>query len=279
MNKDILFENEKVLKTFSPKLMSFFIYYLPHIYLVLLGITFLLDEKQFINLFNFIDSYPPVIKNNITLVVFIVLLIIPSLIYGLYKISFRMVLLFSLIGVSGIYLHYNGHPVIYRFILLIVVGVIGILFTDYSRKRYEYYITNFRLILEHKAFRYKKRELLYDRIQDISVQQGIMGKFFRYGNVIPTSSSGVGTGTDSSHLSVGVGIKASPMPSLGVMTSGEKGVIGFRARPNNCLYGIHEPQKNVVLISKMMFKRNEVTKLDELTDIMKEIRDRRNGLT
>ena len=156
MNKDILFENEKVLKTFSPKLMSFFIYYLPHIYLVLLGITFLLDEKQFINLFSFIDSYPPVIKNNITLVVFIVLLIIPSLIYGLYKISFRMVLLFSLIGVSGIYLHYNGHPVIYRFILLIVVGVIGILFTDYSRKRYEYYITNFRLILEHKAFRYNQ---------------------------------------------------------------------------------------------------------------------------
>ena len=120
---------------------------------------------------------------------------------------------------------------------------------------------------------------MYDRIQDISVQQGIIGKFFRYGNVIPTSSSGVGTGTDSSNLSVGVGINASPIPSLGVKAGGEKGVIGFRARPNNCLYGIHEPQKNVVLISKMMFKRNEVTKLDELTDIMKEIRDSRNGLT
>jgi hypothetical protein len=78
---------------------------------------------------------------------------------------------------------------------------------------------------------------------------------------------------------VGVGINASPMPLLGLKAGGEKGVIGFRARPNNCLYGIHEPQKNVILISKMMFKRNEVTKLDELTDIMKEIRDSRNGLT
>jgi hypothetical protein len=274
MDKGILFENEKIIKSFSPKLISFFSYYIPYIYLSLIGLILFLDEKNYIDLFSSFDNYPLFIKNNIELFLFLILLIIPSIIYGLYKISFKMVFLFSLIGISIIILQYYKYPKIYSSYISLLIGFLGIFYTDYSRKQYKYHITNFRIILEHKAFRYVKRELLYDRIQDLSVQQGILGKIFKYGNIIPTSSSGIGTGTDTANISAGVGIKPSMLPSFGIRAGGEKGVIGFRARPNNCLYGIHEPENNVTLISKFMFQRNEVTKLDELTEIMKEIRDK-----
>lgn len=274
MDKEILFENEKIIKSFSPKLISFFSYYIPYIYLSLIGILLFLDERNYIDLFSSFNNYPVFIKNNVELFLFLLFLIVPSVIYGLYKISFKMVFLFLLIGVSGILLQYYRYPSIYRSYLSLLIGIIGIFYIDYSRKQYQYHITNFRIILEHKAFRYVKRELLYDRIQDLSVQQEILGKVFKFGNIIPTSSSGIGTGTDSANIAAGVGIKPSLLPSFGIGVGGEKGVVGFRARPNNCLYGIHEPEKNVTLISKLMFQRNEVTKLDELTEIMKEIRDK-----
>jgi energy-coupling factor transporter transmembrane protein EcfT len=274
MEEDLLFSNEEIINTYSPKFMSFIVDYLPYIYLTLSGLLFYIDDEYSIQFFNLFYSFPSPIKENIKFIAFIILLIIPSIIYGLFKISYKIVFLYIIIIISGIYFQIKNYPTIYMISILILFGLSGIFYTDYNRKQFKYHITNFRLVLEQKGIRYRKRELLYDKIQDLSVQQSVLGKIFNYGNIIPTSSSGIGTGYDSSSMNAGAGLTGLSALSFGILVGGEKGVVGFRARPNNCLYGIPNPRRNITLVSKMMFERNEVTKLEEIKDIMKDIRDR-----
>jgi hypothetical protein len=274
MEEELLFSNEKIINTYSPKFMSFIVDYLPYLYLLISGVIFYLNEEYSIQTFSLFYSFPSPIKENIIFIAFAIMLIIPSIIYGIYRINYKIVLLYTSLIISGIFIKIKNYPTKYITVVLILSGLIGILYVDYNRRMYRYYITNYRLILEQKAIRYNKRELLYDKIQDLSIQQSILGKIFNYGNIIPTSSSGIGTGYDSSNMNIGAGIKSLPVLSFGILVGGEKGVISFRARPNNCLYGIPHPKRNVTLISKLMFDRNEVTKLDEIKDIIKEIRDK-----
>jgi hypothetical protein len=112
---------------------------------------------------------------------------------------------------------------------------------------------------------------MLEHIQDVSLHQGLLGRIFNFGNIIPTSASGVGTGQDIAGLRFGVGAKVPKAPIIfGLTSSGEKGVTGFRSRPHNCLFGVESPKTLNEVIMKMKFKRSESSKLEDIKTILKE---------
>lgn len=270
IDKSILLTNEKIIEKASPKALSFFQAYLPYIYLLVLGIFFMAFKEKIEDLADFLWIFGPFVKPYLTLITFLALLIVPAIIFGLLHISMKIVLIFTGISVVGILLHFQGTTV-YGTYMLIAIGILGTALVDMHRRSHKYYITNYRVILERNFPGYDRREIMLEKIQDVAIQQGILGRIFNFGNIIPTSGAGIGTGEDVAGLHVSFGTKIPRTPLLiGLTSSGMKGVRGFRSRPHNCLFGVSNPRKLSAVIMEMKFQRSEATKLDEIKKLLEK---------
>ena len=266
-----LLPDEKIVQKSSPKVLSFLHAYLPYIYLSALGIAFLAYQQSIESIAEYFWILGPLVKPYLTLVILLALLVIPAIIFGLLQISMKLVLVFAGISAMGIVMQFQGIPSIYRTYMLIGAGILSILLVEAHRRSHKYYVTNYRLILERTFPRYDRREIMLEKIQDIAVQQGLLGRIFNFGNVIPTSGAGVGTGEDTAGLHLSLGTKTPKAPLfIGLTSSGTKGVTGFRSRPHNCLFGVPNPKKLSSAIIEVKFERSEATKLEEIKRILEK---------
>ena len=60
-----------------------------------------------------------------------------------------------------------------------------------------------------------ERQVRYNHIEDIKMEQGIFGTIFGFGTVLPLTGSGLGTGTDESMVAGGTGTEVKGM-SFGI---------------------------------------------------------------
>ena len=269
MSRVKLLPNEKVRGEFRPRLMSFLGGFLPYVYLIGLGVISMAYQKEIATLSEYFWIFGPLVKPYLTLILFLILLILPAIVLGLIHISMRTVLIFVSIAIVTAYVYVSASPEIYRDVLLLSLGISGIFLTEIHRRSHRYYVTNYRLMLERTFPTRDRREILLENIQDLAFQQGLLGRLFNYGNIIPTSAAGVGTGEDQAaiHLAASAKVPKSPL-SLGAIVSGGKGVIGFRARPHNCLFGVADPEELSNLIIRLKFERSEATKLEEIKQLL-----------
>jgi len=266
-----LLADEKIVQKSGPKMLSFFHAYLPYFYLFALGIAFLVYQQSIESIADLFWILGPFVKPYLTLVIFLALLMIPAIIFGLLQISMKLVLIFAGISVMGILMQFLGVPSIYRTYMLLGAGILGIFLVEAHRRSHKYYVTNYRVILERAFPRYDRREIMLEKIQDIAIQQGLLGRIFNFGNVIPTSGAGVGTGEDTAGLHLSLGAKTPKAPLfIGLTSSGTKGVTGFRSRPHNCLFGVPNPKKLGSAIIEVKFDRSEATKLEEIKRILEK---------
>lgn len=77
-------------------------------------------------------------------------------------------------------------------LLAVIVGVLGIVAVEIYRSSHTYILTNKRLIARFGILAKRERDLLYSRITDIVVHQGLLGRIFNFGTVIPISPGGIG---------------------------------------------------------------------------------------
>ena len=131
------------------------------------------------------------------------------------------------------------------FLALGAVGFVALLF--YSRA-FTYYLTNKRILLYRKFITISSRNIQYDDLSDVVVQQGILGRLFGFGNVIPITKSGLGLGMWG--WQAGGGWRAGGSIVVGGPVSGE--VIPF-ASPSTCLFGVRNPFE----IKDLIFKHQE----------------------
>jgi hypothetical protein len=260
-----LFPNEEISIELGPRFLSFLGGFIPYIYLFALGAIALVYGAGINSLSDHLWILGSLLKPYLSLIVILLLLIVPAIIIGLLHISMRIILIFASISVMAIYIQFQGLPEIYRSVMFMGLGALGVILMETHRRSYRYGITNNRVILERTFPTHDRREIMLENIQDIALQQGLLGRIFNFGNVIPTSAAGVGTGEDLAgvHMAAGTKLPKSPL-GFGAVISGGKGVTGFRTRPNNCLFGVPNPSDISNLVARLKFQRSEPTKLDEI---------------
>jgi len=196
--------------------------------------------------------------NSANILVLWTLLVGVAIIIGFVYVRATSLLVFSAIAFTGTVLtEYVKMPLDVHYWLLIVCGLVGFVLTEFHRRGHSYYVTNKRIVMEKSFLSYDSRQFAYDRIEDLAVVQGVLGRVLNYGTVIPVTGSGFGLGEDSASLGIGgaVGIGGKRILPVGggisLSASGGRAVLMPRGRTYHTLYGIPRPkevQQAIVMI-------------------------------
>ena len=136
-------------------------------------------------------------------------------------------------------------------LIFLIFGILGIVMTTFYMKAFTYYLTNKRIFIYKRFITISSRQVQYDDLSDVVVHQGIFGRIFGFGNVIPITKSGLGLGYRGWQTGVGYGVGRTTGPIvIGGPVGGETVPV---ATPGNCIYGIREPFR----IKDLIFKHQE----------------------
>ena len=153
----------------------------------------------------------------------------------------------------------------------ILVFLVGLPLVELYRRSHRYIITDLRILLRGGVLRVRERSLRYEKITDIDASQGILGKIFGFGDIIPITPSGFGLGEDEAFAGGGVEVKKKV--GLFGFAGGSKGVNTPRTRSYYELHGVH-PYKEVRVLLENLVQRNSLAPYQrEQLEIQKEILD------
>jgi len=182
-----------------------------------------------------------------------------AIVIGLIYVRVTSLLVFGTVALTGTILtEYFKMPLEVHFWLLVFCGFMGFALTELYRRGHDYYVTTFRLIMERSFMSYDSRQLTYDKINDLALVQGPLGRILNYGTVIPVTASGFGLGEDSASAGIGSGIGIggkSPSPigvGVGLSASGGRAVEIPRGRTYHTLYGVPRPREVQEAIARMI---------------------------
>ncbi len=184
----------------------------------------------------FLSAYSPYILVSIAIV-------IPFLTYSVIKISWRHVLIAFLITIlpPPIYGYFHAQ-LWYVFPTLITFSLIALIIIEIHRRAHKYIITERRIIFTYKGlFKTVRRDLVYSRISDLILEKSFLGKLFNFGNVVPITSSGIGSGEDLSAAAAGIG--GGKGVKVGAAVIAGRGVKVPRSRSFYILYNVPHPER------------------------------------
>jgi hypothetical protein len=241
---------EKLVMKMKPHPLAFWHLYAISGLLILLGY---LIARIYVYLAGFKLGLPiPILQqqNVSNILVLWVLLLGTSIILGFVYLRATSILVFGAIALAGTVLtEYFKMPLDVHYWLLIVCGLAGFVFVEFYRRGHNYYVTNLRIVMEKSFLSYDSRQFAYNKIEDLAVVQGVLGRVLNYGTVIPVTASGFGLGEDSASLGIGggggIGGKHGVPVGGGVSfsASGGRAVLIPRGRTYHTLYGIPRPRE------------------------------------
>ncbi len=210
----------------------------------------------------------PVSCGNIAFASWSVLVIVPYLVRAYHNVSIGNFLLGIAIVIVGPVLSELGYGNwSYSYLTGIGLGLLGIIGMELHRRAHHYTITDRRVIIEYNIF-YKKRrrDLVYERVQEFIVEKPLMGRIFGFGHIYPITASGIGTGNDA--VTVGGGVAAKGIVG-GVATT--KTVEMPRSRSFFILYGIPDPESVYDKLVNLQSMSQSAPYLRELVSDMKKL--------
>jgi len=192
-----------------------------------------------------------------------------AIIVGLIYVRVTSLLAFGAIAlVATILTEYFRMPLEAHFWVLVLSGFMGFSLTESYRRGHNYFITNLRLIMERNFISYDSRQFTYDKINDLALVQGLIGRILDFGTVIPVTASGFGLGEDSASAGIGTGIGTggrAPLPlGVGLSASGGRAVQIPRGRTYHTLYGVRRPREVQEAIARMIQKRMSSSYLERI---------------
>lgn len=256
-------EDEKIVAHLEPHPLAFFDFYVFFFYLASLGAIFIVFNTQ-INavIQGFISGWGGDVA---LLAIWLACLIIPFVVIAVAKIAWRWLLLSIGIGVLGTALKFYFNIVYGVQIPAIIVGVVGFALVDAYRRRFDFYITDHRILIELNFISQKRREILYDKISDLVVEKGWLGRLFNYGSVIPITESGFGLGEDISTVTVAGTGSAIPKDSkVTTAVSGGRTVNVPKGRSFYVLFGVRNPNAVSDVISQQIHGYEETPYLKKI---------------
>lgn len=145
-------------------------------------------------------------------------------------------------------------------VVLIIVGSTGIGLTELFRRGHHYAITTGRLSIKVEFLTDHQRQLLFSKINDVVVQRGILGRIFGFGNVIPITASGLGTGSDFAFYGGAVAGKVPLLSRIAVAAflGGGRSVTLANGRSDVIFFGVERPDTIVETVFELMKTREAV---------------------
>jgi len=234
--------------------------------------VYLVSAELLVLIFQFLGTNVPVsfAIPYLQLSVWWAFLIIPSLIAGLLWVTKQPLIYSGLVAVVGTVVGLGTSSVSMLPVLLAASSVLGIVLVEFYRRGHRYFVTNHRLILSKRAFASSTiRETYYDRISDLVISQGILGRIFDFGTIIPVSQAGLGTGQDIAGAGVGLAGTKRPV-TVGAGVFGAKGTTMPRAATYYSLYGVPKVKEVHTLISDLIESYSEAPILNKIEKLMEQ---------
>ena len=152
--------------------------------------------------------------------------------------------------------------------LTAMVGLIGLFSVDFYRRSFTYYLTDNRIVLQSSFLMNRsERQVRYNHIEDIKMEQGIFGTIFGFGTVLPLTGSGLGTGSDESMVAGGTGTEVKGM-SLGIGGAARNSSRSVRHNPHDCLFGVSSPSKVRDMITENIQSDTGVEHLKQIKELL-----------
>ena len=148
------------------------------------------------------------------------------------------------------------------------VGLIGLLSVDAYRRSFTYYLTDNRIVIQGNFLMNRsERQVRYNHIEDIKMEQGIVGTILGYGTVLPLTGSGLGTGSDESMIIAGSGVEVKGL-GIGLLGGSRTSSKRIRHNPHDCLYGVPQPSKVRDLITEHIQSDTGVEHLKNIQELL-----------
>jgi hypothetical protein len=148
------------------------------------------------------------------------------------------------------------------------VGLIGLLSVDAYRRSFTYYLTDNRIVIQGNFLMNRsERQVRYNHIEDIKMEQGIVGTILGYGTVLPLTGSGLGTGSDESMIIAGSGAEVKGL-GIGLLGGSRTSSKRIRHNPHDCLYGVPQPSKVRDLITENIQSDTGVEHLKNIQELL-----------
>ncbi len=276
-----LLKGEKVILETKPHPLSFMGLYLYFIYFLVVNGLIIANWTSF---YNYFQTSPlgflgvTAVEVAITIIWWIIT-IAPAAIIAVLRISWRWLIIYVLIALVSTALWAADYISISNlFHITTAIAIIGMLLVDVYRRSHRYILTNYRIITELGFLGKKTRDVFYNKITDVVVEKGGLGDIFNFGNVIPTTASGIGTGEDTASVTVGGGAaKGTPVGTIGagLAIGGEKGVTVARGRSSYILYGVPDPENVRLVLLENIKNAVEAYKLDKVIDLLEDIAEKK----
>jgi hypothetical protein len=152
--------------------------------------------------------------------------------------------------------------------LTAAVGFLGMLSVNAYRRSFTYYLTNNRIVLKSSfLMNNSERQVRYNHIEDIKMEQGVVGTIFGYGTVLPLTGSGLGTGSDESMVIAGSGTEVKGL-SIGLAGGSRSSSKKIRHNPHDCLFGVPSPSKVRDLITENIQSDTGVEHLKNIKELL-----------
>jgi len=153
--------------------------------------------------------------------------------------------------------------------LTVSVGLLGIFSVNAYRRSFTYYLTDNRIVLQsHFLMNRSERQVRYNHIEDIKMEQGFVGTIFGYGTVLPLTGSGIGTGSDESMVMAGGGTEVTGLGKIGFAGGSRTSSKRIRHNPHDCLFGVPSPSKVRDLITENIQSDTGVEHLKQIKDLL-----------
>jgi len=257
-------EDEKVLASLKPHPLAFLDFYALFAYLVSVGAIFWIFELQIKDAIQNIVPFGWGVE-TVFLIFWFACLVVPFLVVAVLKITWRWLFLSIGIGALGAVLELYFKFAHGLQIPSVLIGIVGFALTDVYRRKFDFCITDQRILIELNFISQKRREILYSKISDLVVEKGWLGRVFNYGSVIPITESGFGLGEDVSAVTVaGTGSPLPKCPKITTAVSGGRTVSVPRGRSFYVLFGVRKPYAVSEMISQLIHGYEEAPYLKKI---------------
>jgi uncharacterized membrane protein YdbT with pleckstrin-like domain len=149
-------------------------------------------------------------------------------------------------------------------------AILMMVFADLYRRAFRYYITDMRIAIVKRFLTHDEIFLRYRNIVDLDVHQGVWARIIGFGNIIPITSSGIGTGTDA--VTIRGDAEKGELLEKGIkdeqIVSTTRSVYTGRANPDECLFGVKNPFKVKTLVAELIDAQSEDTQLKEIRALL-----------
>jgi len=141
-----------------------------------------------------------------------------------------------------------------KLVLLVGTAIVNMVLVEIHRRRFLYVVTNYRVIIR-EGLKLKEKEIAYDEISRIHVEQGILGRVFNFGTVVLFSMFDLGL-NEPLYKEVPELLETFE-ENMASRTSEETILKNWRSKKRLLLFGVPDPRRVRVIIGNRQLEAKE----------------------